>query len=174
MNWDTIRAHYAALLAESGRTQHAVAVAGGLSGQNAISKLLANTKRGPSVETLVRAVIGLGVPLSVFFAALEDVPATPASPVSDRLRDLEQALADLRASSQVRSHEPPSSPVPSSGHVVTINLLDEQRIAAIVQAVFDRLHQRLAGRSPHGVEPTVETRAGGDSAAPPGCATHCL
>jgi transcriptional regulator with XRE-family HTH domain len=128
MTWEEIRARYAALLVASGATQHAVAAAGGLSGQNAISKLVANTKRGPSVETFIRAVQGLGIPLSTFFAALE----TPAP--------------DPRASAPPplgRSpHESSASTTP--GNVVNITLFDEQRITAIVQAIFDRVHQRMA------------------------------
>jgi transcriptional regulator with XRE-family HTH domain len=74
MDWTTIRTQYRALLRQSGVTQADVARRGGLSGQNAISKLLANTHRGPSVETFIKAVDGLGLSLAEFFAAIEPPP----------------------------------------------------------------------------------------------------
>jgi transcriptional regulator with XRE-family HTH domain len=70
MEWQQIRDHYARLLEESGKTQEQVAKALNKN-QNLISKLLANKKRGPTVETFVDAVLGLDVPLSEFFARLE-------------------------------------------------------------------------------------------------------
>jgi transcriptional regulator with XRE-family HTH domain len=54
-----------------GLTQAMVAEAGGLPGQNAISRLVSNHKMGPSVETFTRAVQGLGIRVSQFFAELE-------------------------------------------------------------------------------------------------------
>jgi transcriptional regulator with XRE-family HTH domain len=74
VDWEQIRRHYAARLADARRrgfTQKAVATAGKLSGQNAISKLLANENLGPSVETFVKAVTGLGLTVSEFFAEIE-------------------------------------------------------------------------------------------------------
>jgi transcriptional regulator with XRE-family HTH domain len=70
MEWEHIRAHYARLVRESGLTQKQLAKAAGLS-QNVISKLLHNRRDGPVVGTLLRAVIGLGLPLSSFFAQIE-------------------------------------------------------------------------------------------------------
>lgn len=74
--WAEIRIHYDRTLRELRRsrrlTQQQVADAGGLKGQNAISKLLANRNElGPSVGTLVGAVLGLGISLSDFFVSLE-------------------------------------------------------------------------------------------------------
>jgi transcriptional regulator with XRE-family HTH domain len=74
--WAEIRDHYDRIFEarkhSQGLTQQQVADAGGLKGQNAISKLLANrNKLGPRVGTLVGAVLGLGIPLSEFFAAIE-------------------------------------------------------------------------------------------------------
>jgi transcriptional regulator with XRE-family HTH domain len=66
MDWPTIRNHYIALLRKSGDTQTAVARRGGLSGQNAISKLLANNHRGLTLETFAKAVDGLGLSLAEF------------------------------------------------------------------------------------------------------------
>ena len=74
MDWEQIRRHYAARLADArrrGLTQQAVATAGKLPRQNAISKLLANDNLGPSVETFVKAVAGLGLTVSEFFAEIE-------------------------------------------------------------------------------------------------------
>jgi len=83
VEWNVIRAHYDALWTAArdghGLTQERIAAAGGLSGQNALSRLLANTKRGPSVETFIRAIEGLGLRQSEFFAALETTPASPTT-----------------------------------------------------------------------------------------------
>lgn len=95
MKWDKIRAHYVVLLNASGRTQEAVARAGRLPGQNAISKLIRTRKRGPSVETFARAVHGLGLTLAAFFAGLDDADkSTPSMAV--RLAALERTLAHLQ------------------------------------------------------------------------------
>lgn len=81
MTWTHIRAEYARRLSEvkaSGHTQEDIAIAGGLAvGQTAISKMVRNQRRGPSVETFVGAVRGLGIPLSLFFAELEAQLDTP-------------------------------------------------------------------------------------------------
>lgn len=81
MKWDTIRAEYTRLFLaakdNNGATQSTIARAGGLIGrdgapqQSAISKLRRNRKQGPSVETFVRAVEGLGIAVSEFFALVE-------------------------------------------------------------------------------------------------------
>jgi transcriptional regulator with XRE-family HTH domain len=71
MDWSAIRAHFEDLMTARGSTQEQIAEAGGLSGQNAISRLLTNQSRGPSVETFIRALEGLGVAPSRFFADLE-------------------------------------------------------------------------------------------------------
>jgi transcriptional regulator with XRE-family HTH domain len=66
MDWRLVREHYKRLFESSGRTQTDVARAAGVP-QSAIHKLMANTGDGPSVETLLRAVQGLGITLSEFF-----------------------------------------------------------------------------------------------------------
>lgn len=74
MNWAVIRKHYEDCLNATGLSQEHVAAQGGLSptpGQTAISKLLHNDRLGPSVDTFVRAVLGLGITCSQFFTALE-------------------------------------------------------------------------------------------------------
>lgn len=65
--WDEL---YEAAKAE-GVTQATVAARGGLSAQNVISKMTANRNLGPQVETFVRAVEGLGLTPSAFFAIVE-------------------------------------------------------------------------------------------------------
>lgn len=77
MEWEQIRAHYVRAFHESGRTQQQVAAAAGLT-QNTISKLMANRREGPVVGTLLRAITGLGLLPSMFFAQIEDEePPTP-------------------------------------------------------------------------------------------------
>jgi hypothetical protein len=128
MEWDRIRMHYAALLAAAQKrdptvTQESVAAAGGLARQNAISKLLANNNMGPSVETFVRAVKGLGITPAAFFADLDhhDPPALslpgpgpdPATPeFMDRLRHVEVVLAALTGAA-VPQPAVPQTDVPS-------------------------------------------------------------
>jgi transcriptional regulator with XRE-family HTH domain len=92
MTWAEIRRHYAVRFTAAkrrGATQESIAKAGGLRGQNTISTMLANRRRGPTVETFARAVEGLGLTPSEFFLAVERSvehvaatdPATPVSPV---------------------------------------------------------------------------------------------
>lgn len=71
VEWEDVLAHYKRLMNASGRNQTAIAKAGGLKKPNLISKLLDNHRQGPTVETFIRAVIGLGIPLSEFFRTLE-------------------------------------------------------------------------------------------------------
>ena len=84
MDWGQIRESYARQFAAKKRTQAQVAAAGGLKNQNLVSKVLRNTHLGPTVETFVRAVEGLGIPVSEFFAELEGrelrITEQPAAP----------------------------------------------------------------------------------------------
>lgn len=91
MEWKDIRAHYERAFRAArrrGLTQAKVAEAGGLKGQNVISKLLQNETKGPQVETFVKAVQGLGIPVSTFFAQIEQ-PRMAA--------DIQHALAFARS-----------------------------------------------------------------------------
>jgi transcriptional regulator with XRE-family HTH domain len=101
MKWTDIRSHYEAVFTETrqkGVTQAEVARRGGLPGQNAISKLLANRKRGPSAETFIGAVRGLGLPVSVFFAQLEGREAPPLPAIATRhIEELLHRMARLEA-----------------------------------------------------------------------------
>lgn len=83
-DWRVIRAHFARRLEAAqdtrGLSQTTIAESGGIN-QNLVSKLLKNYNRGPSVQTFVRALKGLGVKPSEFFAELEGgAPPTPTPP----------------------------------------------------------------------------------------------
>ena len=108
-DWTTLRTHFKAQLAASGLTQAEVARRGGLSGQNAISKLLANTRRGPSVETWLRALKGLGLTLDDVVANLE-VPVPGTLSLRERIHALETAHREEIAALRRRAHAE-SSPV---------------------------------------------------------------
>jgi transcriptional regulator with XRE-family HTH domain len=103
ITWPDIRAHYErqfrAEKVARNLTQQEVAENGGLSRNNAISKLLSNHKLGPSVDTFVRAVQGLGISLSEFFASLEggEEPARRTRADQQRSADVQQALEVVRA-----------------------------------------------------------------------------
>jgi transcriptional regulator with XRE-family HTH domain len=75
MNWNLVRDYYEELFVAAqreGTTQKAIADRGGLSGQNLISRLLKNTGGGPTVDTLFRAIEGLGFSVPDFFAAVAE------------------------------------------------------------------------------------------------------
>lgn len=95
-DWERLRVHFARLLADAqatrGLTQQDVADSGGLAGQNVISRLLRNPRRGPSVETFIRAIAGLGMKPSDFFAALE-AAAADASASGSAGKDPDHATA---------------------------------------------------------------------------------
>ena len=69
--WEQIGAHYRRLFDARKATQEATAHAGGLVRQNQISRVLSNKKNGPSLVIFLKAVIGLGMQPSEFFADLE-------------------------------------------------------------------------------------------------------
>ena len=70
VNWLRVRTHFDAVMTARQLTQEQIATAGGLTGQNAISRLLTNHRRGPSVETFLRALDGLGMTPLQFFTDL--------------------------------------------------------------------------------------------------------
>lgn len=183
MDWERVRAHYARRFEASQSTQQDVAAAGQLPGQSAIQKLIANRKRGPSVETFLKAVLGLGITVSTFFAELEAPPPTPItepssqppfdpSSILDRLRDLERALAAMAPPvAQGRVHEL-SAPLSGPGTVVhiTTTTLDE-RFERMVGAHFETLRVQLE-RSADRLAEHLDTCRGVDSHAPPARAPH--
>jgi transcriptional regulator with XRE-family HTH domain len=71
--WEQIRAQYERLFEAraEGKTQEDIALAGGLSRQNQISRILRNRRRGPGVVMFVKGIVGLGMKPSEFFAQLE-------------------------------------------------------------------------------------------------------
>src|SRR5215831_2904401 len=79
MDWADIRAHYTRLYEALGQTQEAVAARSGGIVQNDVSRLLRNRHRGPSVQTFVRAVEGMGLTLGAFFAELDAAAAAQRS-----------------------------------------------------------------------------------------------
>jgi transcriptional regulator with XRE-family HTH domain len=172
MTWSEIRAHLAALHAAAGTTQKAIADRGGIAGQNTVSRLLSNDKLGPSVEIFVRAIEGLGKPVSEFFIELEqgrggtvNPPAALETAVMDRLQRIERALEtlgvslsspgvassgpDAQAPPSYREGEPPYDDSALSGvvdHTHIAARLERQQIAAIMQAARDSLLFTLARR----------------------------
>jgi transcriptional regulator with XRE-family HTH domain len=130
MTWMEIRAHYAALHTQAraaGLTQKAIADRGGIAGQNTVSRLISNDNLGPSVEIFVRAIEGLGKPVSAFFLELEqgagaplNAPAAIPASVTDRLQRLERTVELLghslsSLSSSVMLAASASSALASSG-----------------------------------------------------------
>jgi transcriptional regulator with XRE-family HTH domain len=85
MDWEHMRAHYVRALRaarDRGVTQKRVADAGGLKGQNYISKIKSAPRLGPAVELFIRAIEGLGISPSEFFAELEGRPPREQSPTA--------------------------------------------------------------------------------------------
>jgi transcriptional regulator with XRE-family HTH domain len=146
MNWERIRRHYAARLAEARRhgvTQQAIATSGQLAGQNAISKLIANRNLGPSVDTFVKAVLGLGVDLSEFFAEIEQHGRprenSPISP-PDPLDQLHIAIVTTR-----------------------FEILDQRIVLGELLERLEHLERSLPGMvSPRGPDGTVDRSASPD------------
>jgi transcriptional regulator with XRE-family HTH domain len=74
MQWAQIRAELERACAAAKRrgvTQTMVAERGGLSGQNIVSRTLANDNLGPAAEILTRTIEGLGLSVSEFFSRVE-------------------------------------------------------------------------------------------------------
>lgn len=119
-----IRTHYTTLYEgkrREGVTQRQIADRGGLSGPNPISKLLANEFLGPSVETFVRAVHGLGYDIAGFFATMDRGAALPSPPsgpfeherianVEAMVRNVVEAVLQINLLSSPASHVAPASP----------------------------------------------------------------
>jgi len=100
-NWDQCREHYRRFYTDAkkrrGLRQADVAAAGGLSGQNAISSLLAQTSgRGPSVENFLRALAGLGLTPAMFFTSLEHRELASTLSVEERFDQIETQIAELQ------------------------------------------------------------------------------
>jgi transcriptional regulator with XRE-family HTH domain len=102
MKWTDIRSAF--IRARGGRSQATIGKAGGLR-QNAISKIETNDKLGPAVETFINAVQGLGIPVSAFFAQVEQQTASKET----RKAVNWMAVAPPAVHAQGRQHSPPSS-----------------------------------------------------------------
>jgi transcriptional regulator with XRE-family HTH domain len=104
MEWKALRAHYERLFQQkrrSGDTQQSIANRGGIR-QNDISRLLSQTDGlGPRVETFTKAIEGLGVPVSQFFAEIEKLQ-------NARLRRANHAV------------ENPPLPIPEAPHADSV------------------------------------------------------
>jgi transcriptional regulator with XRE-family HTH domain len=175
MTWREIRAHYAALHAQAraaGATQKAIADRGGIAGQNTVSRLLSNDNLGPSVEIFVRAIEGLGKPVSAFFLELEqgtvatlDAPAAIPASVVDRLQRLERTVEALglslsSLSSSVMLAASASSALTSSGHGGQVPLGNREErpshgCSSISPGVIN--HNHIATLDPHRVEALFNT-----------------
>ena len=71
MEWSSIRAFYLHCMRVRHLTQDQIVARGGISSQSVMSRMINNRRQGPKVEMFVRAVQGLGMGLSEFFAELE-------------------------------------------------------------------------------------------------------
>jgi transcriptional regulator with XRE-family HTH domain len=145
MDWTDIRTYYAELFAAAraaGVTQKEIADRGGLSGQNLISRMLANDKDGPTVETLIKAIEGLGISVAEFFAELERrVP-----PV-------------VVASSPTRPTAGPSTPSREPVHYGVADPFSPQELTSL----FAQFIRELQGLAPHVARRgTVSVPAPGD------------
>jgi hypothetical protein len=80
--WNLIHAEYerqlAAKMATDKVTQVGIAASGGTK-QNNISRMLKTHKRGPTVETFIKVLVGSGMNPSEFFAAFESQLPRPGS-----------------------------------------------------------------------------------------------
>lgn len=93
VEWKVIRSAF--IKARGRRTQGDIATAGGLH-QSSISKLESNDKLGPAVEVFVKAVEGLGVKPSVFFAAIEKTTDSKLLDVSASQTQAQEASSGSR------------------------------------------------------------------------------
>lgn len=185
MDWSSIRDHYATRLDEAkraGETQESVAEAGGLSGQNAISKLLRNQNMGPSVETFIKAVLGLGMPVSAFFAEVERATSQPElRPLTRDGHRPSRATRNLSSLAAGSATKPPTDPAhgrPDGVSTVAEKsrrrdrraTLDREQVKAIVAAHFEVLARQITHfytslaqtESAPGVDPSVAPRPGAD------------
>jgi transcriptional regulator with XRE-family HTH domain len=119
VEWKQIRAAF--IRARGARNQDEIATASGLH-QSAISKLESNDNLGPAVETFVKAIQGLGMSPSAFFARIEGVPAPAPSkadeglpaivPIDQITERVVQTLAELLALASERADEGHHRPTP--------------------------------------------------------------
>ena len=146
MEWEIVRAFYAELLhdrrAHGGLTQVDVAATGGLTGQNVISKMLRNDKLGPSVQTFLKAIIGLGMQPSTFFLQLEQ-RASSTLPVN---ASSSSPRVPSRPASSSRRPLAPTSAHPNPFADAAVLAAFQRRVEAQVRRLTDQIDQLRSER----------------------------
>ena len=127
VDWKTIRSAF--IRTRGRRTQAEIAKAGDLL-QPAISKLESNDSLGPAVGTFVKAVKGLGVPVSEFFRQIEGLP--PAV-LSAQTRSTPSPRPDDEALSTLTSEDRSNNALLYS-------------VAKSLKPYLDRLHEEGASK----------------------------
>lgn len=133
MDWPTIREAFKSIRLAKNKKQREF----GGTVQAMVSKVENNQHKGPTVDTFVRAVIGLGMPVSQFFALIEE-RSEPAA----KTRPLPQARLDEIEAERVASHV----------------LRTEAIQAKERQEREDQERERERARSTPPVEPSGESR----------------
>lgn len=140
------------------RTQQDIADAAGIP-QSAITKIENNDKLGPTVGTFCRAIVGLGLPVSEFFARLEARDAESAATLRNvTLRvtpqtDKKSTSIPKGALHAASARLPPTSDLRD----LVANLVSEQLPDAIASyAVHAVLHEPNAAKAPR--RPRATTR----------------
>lgn len=115
MEWETIRKAFIAERQRLGLQQEDITAMP----QPMVSKLERNKNLGPSVGTFVKAVEGMGLTLSLFFARIETQSSNPPPPVTP----------------------PPSVPNNDAALEIARDLTDAQRVA--LNEILDAYRRRL-------------------------------
>jgi len=181
MLWLHAREHYARLFDAAkakGWSQAAIARRGGLP-QTAISKLLANDKLGPSMDTFLKALNGIGKGAAQFFAEAEvfaevQPSSSPSSSPPRPSSSLESAVEAPARSTHRRLHE--RTATRSTPAVASADSIDEKTPATadlelLAAQLFDDkdFQQRLAGLLAESLarrEPVEQTAQRPSRAAP--------
>lgn len=138
VEWTDIRAHYEKLFQEAkkrGETQESVAARGGLR-QNKISRLRTIEKLGPQVETFARAVEGLGLTVSSFFAQIE----------RDSLGQSSNQKSSLKIHREAAKNEPHGGVPSGSDSLVRGAELSDDTIQRLARAFGRTLGEQLQRR----------------------------
>lgn len=136
VTWAQIRSAF--IRARGTRKQQDVARAAGLY-QSHISKLEANDKLGPAVEVFVKAVEGLGMPVSQFFAQIERQTKTdlPSS-----------AVAGITAPSPTPEAKHGRSREVSTAHETTPATDAENRLAQAIETLAREIERARRAPAP--------------------------
>jgi len=171
VDWTAIRSEF--IRQRGTRNQGAIAEAGGLH-QSAISKLESNDKLGPAVETFVRAIQGLGVSVSEFFAEIEAREKISLQSHGGSLHTSSVAVGSISNGRTSQSRAEPA-PASESSDVVAIparrpppdfsvsqeiaHAVGQALIAAGSQYIRDAAHARPRSTAPKPRPPVSKTRA---------------